>query len=168
MKKYTTIILLAILAVVAIAIYFLNPTRPTNTVENEAQNPPVVTENSTSTESIKGCYVAKLDKDVYTLTLISENGKFVLGTLQFKNFQKDSSSGVFDGTFVDGLLYGTYVFQSEGSTSTIDVIFKKTENGFVRGFGDMTANGEHFVTIDNLKYDVTPEFTKTTENCNVN
>src|SRR5689334_4035499 len=84
-----------------------------------------------SQASIKGCYVATIGKDVYTLNILSQNGEKVEGTLSFKNFEKDSSSGTFKGTYKDGILLGDYSFTSEGMDSVMQVIFKKFGDDFM-------------------------------------
>ncbi|MES2985830.1 MAG: hypothetical protein V4686_01730 [Patescibacteria group bacterium] len=83
--------------------------------------------------NVTGCYIATIQKDVYTLNVQSQSGENFSGTLQFKNFQKDSSSGTYVGTFKDNLLAGQYVFQSEGSQSTSTILFMKKGEDFVRG-----------------------------------
>lgn len=104
--------------------------------------------------SIEGCYVANLAKDVYTLEVQSEsNGEFN-GTLEFDNFEKDSSSGTFNGTYSNGILLGDYSFASEGTNSVMQVAFKKTEGGFMRGFGPVNTedNKVTFTDVNQLAY----------------
>ncbi len=123
---------------------------------------PVAQENS-----IEGCYVATLAKDVYTLTVLDQSGGTFSGSLTFKNFEKDSSSGTFNGTYADGILLGEYAFQSEGMDSVMQVIFKKTGENFVRGYGDVDALGTHFTSLSDITYDTNAVFVKTDENCSV-
>jgi hypothetical protein len=141
------IIGLIVVIAVALAIYF--------SVRPDPMTPKPVTENPlvTQQESIVGCYTATLGKDVYTLTITDQNGSNVSGKLAFKNFEKDSSSGTFTGTYNNGILLGTYNFNSEGMNSNMQVAFKKTSAGFIRGFGDMDASGENFKDSTNLSYD---------------
>jgi hypothetical protein len=109
-----------------------------------------------STEDIKGCYVAHLANDIYSLKISNQNGKDVEGTLVFYNAEKDSSYGAFKGTYVKGILYGTYSFRSEGMDSVMDVIFKKVTNGFQRGYRN-TEDGVKLIDIPNVTYD--PKYT---------
>lgn len=90
-------------------------------------------EQPVATENIIGCYIATIDKDVYTLSIQSQDGEDFIGTLQFKNFQKDSSSGSYTGTYVNQIASGTYSFQSEGMDSVVNTSFKKVGNDFIRG-----------------------------------
>lgn len=103
--------------------------------------------------SIVGCYMATLGKDVYTLNVQSQSGDNFTGALSFKNFEKDSSSGTYVGTYKDGILLGDYSFQSEGMFSVIQVIFKKSDDTFVRGFGDMNSTGDRFADLNKITFD---------------
>jgi hypothetical protein len=105
------------------------------------------------TASIEGCYTARIINDVYTLNIQSQEGEKVSGTLAFKNFEKDSSSGTFAGTYKDGILLGDYAFRSEGMDSVTQVIFKKMGDNFVRGYGDVDGSGTHFTDLKNITYD---------------
>ncbi len=112
---------------------------------------PIPTEQASTAT---GCYIATLGKDVYTLSILKEEGENIEGTLSFKNFEKDSSSGTFVGTYKDGILLGDYTFDSEGSRSVMQVIFQKTGEGFVRGFGDVDAEtGSRFTDLNKITYD---------------
>ncbi|HEY0979893.1 MAG TPA: hypothetical protein VGE18_00585 [Candidatus Paceibacterota bacterium] len=137
------------LLVTAILIYSFTAT---------PQNPPreAVVKN-TSEESIEGCYVLRRDKDVYTLKIDSHDEGKVAGTLAYKNFQKDSSSGSFEGTYEGETLRGYYSFTSEGTDSVREVIFKKTDNSFIQGFGPaQTIEGkEVFVDPTDITYEGT-------------
>ncbi len=103
--------------------------------------------------SILGCYVARIDQDVYTMNIQNENGETVSGTLDFDNFEKDSSSGVFTGTYKDGILLGDYSFRSEGMDSLMQVIFKKLGDDFVRGYGEVNQEGNSFLDPTQVEYD---------------
>jgi len=103
--------------------------------------------------SIAGCYAVVFNKDVYTLNVGSQSGENFSGTLAFKNFEKDSSSGTFVGTYKNGILLGDYSFQSEGMYSVMQVIFKKTGDDFIRGYGETTEGGIRFADTSNVTYD---------------
>lgn len=113
--------------------------------------------------SIRGCYVATLGKDVYRLTVLSQQGDSFKGTLSFKNFEKDSSSGTFNGSYTDGILLGEYAFQSEGTYSVMQVVFKKSGDDFVRGYGETKEEGTRFVDTNAITYDSSPVFEASTE-----
>jgi hypothetical protein len=76
--------------------------------------------------------------------------------LSFKNFEKDSSSGTFTGTYNSaGILIADYSFQSEGMSSVMQVAFKKDGDNFIRGHGTMNADGTRFANPAMLTYDST-------------
>ncbi len=116
--------------------------------------------------TIEGCYVAKLGQDVYTLDIESEKNGAVAGRLAFNNFEKDSSSGSFAGTFANDVLLGNYSFDAEGMHSDRQVIFKKSGDNFVEGFGpvQVTGNSEKLKDPASVTYDPKSTFVKT-ENC---
>ena len=143
MKNYLKASLVVLAIIVIGALVYINK------VPRDVPPPtPIVTEND-----IRGCYVATLGKDIYTLTILSQQGESFKGTLSFKNFEKDSSSGTFKGIYKTGILLGDYSFNSEGINSIMQVIFKKLGNSFIRGFGDMNNEGTRFADINKIIYD---------------
>src|SRR3989338_5115784 len=120
-NNFKIVIVILMVIVVSVFIYYYKA-KPVS-INDES---PVMTENS-----IKGCYVTTLGKDVYTLTILSQSGESFEGKLSFKNFEKDSSSGTYTGTYKNGILLGDYSFNSEGTASVMQVIFKKSGNGFI-------------------------------------
>lgn len=117
------------------------------------------TDNEIPTNDIEGCYVAGSANDVYTLNVQNLQGQNVLGTLSFKNFQKDSSSGSISGTYNGQVLLADYSFNSEGVASVMQVIFKKSGDSFIRGYGEMNSDGTRFANLNNITYESTPLFT---------
>ena len=122
--------------------------------------PPIAVE-----KSVVGCYEAQLGKDLYSLAILSQAGETFEGTLRFKNYQKDSSSGPYKGTYIDGILFGEYSFQSEGMDSLIQVLFKKSADGFVRGYGKMNAAGDRFANLNDITYDSSAVFELSIQGC---
>ncbi len=148
LKVFLVVIIIALLAWVIIAGKSGKKDEPEVVVAPEEQK----------TESIVGCYVATLGKDVYTLKVDSQAGDTFKGRLSFKNFEKDSSSGTYEGTYKDGILLGNYSFTSEGMDSVVETIFKKSGNSFVRGFGEMNATGDRFADTSKITYDPNQTF----------
>ncbi len=156
MKNNTKITLVLVAVVIVGTFAYLN-----NAKQPFVNSNPILI----NADGIKGCYVAHLLKDVYNLTILSQSGESVSGTLAFKNFEKDSSNGTFQGTFKDGILQGDYSFQSEGTNSVMQVIFKKEGSDFIRGFGDTNADGTSFANLNTITYDSSAPFKPSTENC---
>lgn len=161
-NKLSAIVIIIILLIGGVWYYSTRNVSPSvsDNTNNTNTTPP---DNS---GSIKGCYVAKLAKDVYTLDIESENNGAVSGILAFNNYQKDSSSGSFDGQLTGDILQGNYSFDSEGMHSDRQVIFKKVGDNFVEGFGPASVvNGkEVFSDPSKLTYDPKSTFVKTA-NC---
>ena len=114
--------------------------------------------------AIVGCYVAHLSQDVYILKINSEDSENFAGVLSFQNFDKDSSHGTYMGTYHDDILLGEYSFSSEGTDSVRQVIFKKSGENFIEGFGPYDANGDKFLDPNSVTYDPNSTFMPT-ENC---
>jgi hypothetical protein len=141
-----TIIVVGVVIAIGVGLYFTQNQVNTSTIQT-----PVVT-----TSSAVGCYVAHLQKDTYTLIIDTDAGGSVTGRIAYNNYEKDSSSGTFVGTFTGGVLLGTYSFQSEGMDSSIQYIFKHTGDDFIQGFGpietignkEVLVNKENFTTYD--------------------
>ena len=144
-NNFKIIIVVLFLIIIGVFIYYYK-TKPAPIPTNEGVT-------AVTQDSIKGCYVAHLAKDVYTLTILSQNGESVEGKLDIKNFEKDSSTGTLTGTYKNGILLADYTFNSEGTTSVMQVSFKKSGNGFVRGWGDMNQDGTRFADINKITYD---------------
>ncbi len=115
---------------------------------------------------IQGCYVANFGQDVYKLNVETQNEADVYGTLSFQNYQKDSSSGTFTGKYENGVLLGDYSFRSEGMNSVMQVVFKKIDGGFQRGFGPVDEEtGTKFTDLSAVSYDSAYTFVKAEGMC---
>lgn len=149
--------LITILALLVIALVLIEVSKKTPPVQEKNV---LINGETESQVDIRGCYVARQQKDVYTLNIESIEGENVTGKLTYDNYQKDSSSGTITGTFDGNMLIGIYDFRSEGMDSIRDVAFKKTADGFIQGFGEVEAEGnrERLVSTDNLNYENSPEY----------
>jgi hypothetical protein len=160
-NKIKTIISVILIIAIGLFIYYISKEEKTETIQTAPVQVPVV-----KGDSVVGCYVSKLAKDVYTLQIESEvNGNFV-GKVSYNNYEKDSSSGIFTGTLTGDILLGNYSFDSEGMHSNRQLIFKKNGNNFVEGFGEVKSIGdtELFANVENITYDPNSTFVKS-ENC---
>lgn len=173
-KIFLTVVGVIVVIIFAFAYYNVSQAPLIDSNEPSASSTDSSTASTTSSileSSIKGCYVARLSRDVYTLNIQSEENqsdeiKKVTGIIAYNNFEKDSSSGSFNGTFKDGILSGIYSFYSEGMLSDGAIIFKKVGDSFVQGFGPTkTVNGkESFSPISEVKFDPKSTFVKS-EGC---
>ena len=121
--------------------------------------------DSTET-SIKGCYLYTVNKDTFQLAITAVNKNDIEGSIIYNFSEKDDSKGTFNGHFDGKILKGDYTFQSEGSTSVREVIFKKTQTGFVEGTGEVKVvdNKAVFSKPDSISYENGIAFTKS-ETC---
>ncbi len=82
------------------------------------------------------CYSSANNNDTVSLTIKDSNG-LITGMLVYNLYQKDKNTGTLQGSMKDSLLVADYTFMSEGVQSVRQVAFKKTNNGFVEGYGEM-------------------------------
>lgn len=150
---------------VILSIYIVATQRSRSNVSNVVPSAIVVVDSIEEVEPVTGCYVATLGQDVYSLNIVEQKAPAVSGTLVFNNYEKDSSSGTFTGTYDNGILLGMYSFFSEGMDSVMQVIFQQTEEGFQRGFGPMDETGTQFADLNDITYDNQYEFVKTNVEC---
>lgn len=152
MKIIKIIGVLAVILIIILAIVSSRKNIKENSVALEDQTP----------VSIIGCYVANISKDVYKLKIDSEAGGVIEGSLSFNNFEKDSSSGTFSGTFKNDILIGDYSFDSEGMHSVRQVAFNRVGDSFVEGFGDveMVGDREVFKDLNDIAYSPKLTFVK--------
>lgn len=153
MKNFLIILVIIILGIFAYRAFTPSSSveEPVDVIESEEENLDLA---DTTTSSIIGCYVAGTENDIYTLRINSQEEEMVTGTLEFNNYQKDSSQGSFNGIFEDGILLGDYSFSSEGMDSVMEVIFKQRGEDFVRGYGEVTNEGTEFVDTQDIEYEV--------------
>lgn len=145
-KGILVIIVIIVLGILAYGLFRKDPVVSTPNPSND--------DNTAQVESVAGCYVATTGKDLYTLNIQMQTEENVSGKLAFKNFEKDSSTGVFTGKYKDGILLGDYTFQSEGMQSQMQVIFKKEEDNFIRGYGPVDSEtGTKFTDLSEITFD---------------
>ena len=71
-------------------------------------------------------------------------------------YQKDKSQGTIKGEIKSDTLFANYKFMSEGIESVREVVFLKTLNGWVEGYGEIddkdgkvTFKNRNKITFDN-------------------
>jgi hypothetical protein len=118
------------------------------------------TENSTdqkeNTTSPGNCYEYANIYDTISLKLIHV-GESITGTLVYKLKEKDKNIGTIQGAMKGDLLVADYTFMSEGVSSVRQVVFKKQENFFLEGYGDINTNNNRvsFNNPDSLRFNET-------------
>jgi hypothetical protein len=104
----------------------------------------ILTADEAQMNVITGCYVATLGSDRYEMNLTQQNNSRVSGRIALTPAQKDSAQGTFQGTYENGRLHGIYTFNSEGVTSERELYFKRTDDGFIPGYGPVEVIDNKF------------------------
>lgn len=114
---------------------------------------------------LSGCYRKVLQRDTVLLHL-QQSGDSVSGTMSFKNYEKDSSTGTVKGSVQKDTIVLWYNFFSEGMHSVMEIVLKNTEDGLVRAVGPFEAKGDtsFFKNHNALKFD--PQQTLKKVECN--
>jgi len=110
-----------------------------------------------------GCYTFNGNNSSITFEITHIN-RIITGNLKYHLAEKDANIGTFEGVLIDDILLGDYTFQSEGTTSRREVIFKVIDHQLVEGYGRMDEDGICFVNTDHVTFSSTMPLTKT--DCN--
>lgn len=131
-----------------------NTTDPVDTIATSVANSPVAAD-------ISGCYLAVLQKDTAHLHL-QVSGTTLQGDLAYNHFEKDDNIGTIQGEINDNVITAYYSFQSEGSASVRQVVFKVEKDQLVEGFGEIIMKGDTaiFKDINYLEYPFRQVFNK--------
>ena len=102
------------------------------------------------------CYLGTIAKD----SVFLKTEKFpnvVTGTLEYKNYEKDSSKGELEGKMSGDTLIAQYRFSSEGTTSISQVVFLIKGDSAYEGFGEMEEKDGVMVfkNLNEIKFDTT-------------
>ncbi len=128
MKISTKIIIAAIIVIIVPIVYYTN--------------------KRLAAETLVGCYVAHVDKDIYTLTIQSHDTTVVRGILSYQNFERDSSAGTFSGSYTNNVLLGDYSSRAEGMDFIRQVVFLRDGDTFYQGSGEMQPEGNRQVFLN--------------------
>jgi len=91
---------------------------------------------------LEGCFMGSLKQVRYYLTIQTQDGLNVTGNISIRNYQKDSSTGTFKGTFDGTVVTGVYTFSSEGTVSDRELFFKVSDGAILQGFGPVEEIGK--------------------------
>lgn len=121
-----------------------------NQEQSSEKGMPVATGDITKCYS----YTNKNDTIMLKTKVVSD---LVTGDLVYNFYQKDKNTGTIQGQMKGDLLIADYTFNSEGVSSTRQVIFKKDGNRFIEGFGELEdkAGRMIFKHPDSLNFDHT-------------
>ena len=94
-----------------------------------------------SGEKLAGCYRLSIEKDTALLNLDVVDSS-VSGTLFYRPFEKDKSSGTIKGILENSVLKVWYTFQSEGLSSVRQLYFKVMNGQLSEGYGDVIGRND--------------------------
>ena len=101
----------------------------------------------TQTEARKICYELVEGRSV-AVAEFTFKGDSVTGKLDYLFAEKDQSRGFVNGVVKGDILRADYTYQSEGSTSVMEVIFKVEGDKIVQGHGAMRELGSKIVYVN--------------------
>ena len=87
-----------------------------------------------STENFE-CFAYTQNEDTIYMKFTEMKDSTVSGSLTYNFYGKDRNKGEFKGKWSGDSLFADYQFQSEGSVSTREIFFFKTEAGLIEGYG---------------------------------
>jgi len=108
------------------------------------------------------CYMGTIGRD--SIFLKTERfPNVVTGTLEYKNYEKDRSSGTIDGKMKGDTLLADYTFTSEGIESVAQVVFLLQGNTAIEGYGDKEEKDGKMVfkSLDKISFDKSVILNKT-------
>jgi len=124
-----------------------------NSSDSGAEKAAAPTEEAKKDSSTINCYQYADKGDTIYLKIIHA-GDSVSGNLIYQLKEKDKNSGNIVGTMKGNLLVADYTFQSEGIQSVRQIAFKKENNSFIEGYGDIISQDQrvYFRDINSLKF----------------
>lgn len=113
------------------------------------------TKTEVKTTQTETCYQHTKDSSTIKLNIIVKDN-IASGNLIYDYYQKDKSQGTIKGEIKSDTLFAEYTFMSEGIESIREVVFLKTVNGWVEGYGEIddkdgkvTFKNRNKITFDN-------------------
>ena len=103
---------------------------------NTEKNQESTTKTEVKTTQTETCYQHTKDSSTIRLNVII-NDNMITGNLTYDYYQKDKSKGTIKGQLKSDTLFADYTFMSEGVESVREVVFIKTANGWVEGYGEI-------------------------------
>lgn len=94
------------------------------------------TKTEVKTTQTETCYQHTKDSSTIKLNIAIKDN-IATGNLIYDYYQKDKSRGTIKGEIKSDTLFAEYTFISEGIESIREVVFLKTVNGWVEGYGEI-------------------------------
>ena len=103
---------------------------------NTEKNQESTTKTEVKTTQTETCYQHTKDSSTIRLN-VTINDNMITGNLTYDYYQKDKSKGTIKGQLKSDTLFADYTFMSEGVESVREVVFIKTANGWIEGYGEI-------------------------------
>ena len=103
---------------------------------NTEKNQESTTKTEVKTTQTETCYQHTKDSSTIKLN-VTINDNMITGNLTYDYYQKDKSKGTIKGQLKSDTLFADYTFMSEGVESVREVVFIKTANGWIEGYGEI-------------------------------
>jgi hypothetical protein len=113
----------------------------------------------------ESCYLGIMKKDSILLLISSQQQNQVLGELQYKHFEKDSSRGTLQGELRGDTLLAEYKFMSEGTESIRQVAFLRKGADWVEGYGEAEVKNGRMAFKDPAHLNFDDSWTLKKVNC---
>lgn len=122
--------------------------------EKDAGKSSSITDDIKKDAPVSECFRYADGKDTIILHLIHV-GDAITGTLQYDLMQKDRNRGTIQGKMRGNLLVADYQFSSEGMQSIREVVFKKENDHYIEGYGEVAEKNEkvYFRNLDSLQFE---------------
>ncbi len=133
--------------------------------ETETTNNVIDSDKNIQNYTMNGCYRMIIENDTATMK-VSQEQDSIIGSLIYKRKDKDSNKGEVHLLKTKDRVEGWYTYQSEGTTSVRQIVFKTTDSSFAEAYGDIKMRNDTalFKYPHALNYEEKHSFNKV--NCN--
>lgn len=130
----------------------------TNTAHNQAKN---TFDTSARIIDLNGCYEMTIKQDTASMELTVRD-TIVTGKLIYAWNEKDGNIGSLNGVLRGDLIFAEYTFESEGTTSTRELIFRLEDSLLQQAVGELDQKNNKIVykDPDQLDFNTMPPFMK--------
>jgi len=130
----------------------------THTVHNQAKN---TFDTTASIIDLNGCYEMTIKQDTASL-ILSMKDSIVTGKLVYDWSQKDGNVGTLKGVLRGDLIFAEYTFESEGTTSVQEIIFRLEDSLLQQAVGDLAQKDNKIVykNPQDLDFNTMPPYMK--------
>jgi len=119
-------------AIASVAILMACQSKSSNTQSNDS-----LVNSTKSIATATQCFQSIKNRDSAFLSL-KYNDNQLTGSLIYNLYEKDKNNGTLTGIVKGDTIIADYTFQSEGTTSTRQVVWLKQNDQLIEGYGDVS------------------------------